>query len=360
MRTRLRLAVLLTTFALVAAACGDDGDSADGAGAGRDDGGAATADRQPAGGTFPTEVEHRYGTTEVEEAPERVVTLGFSDQDAVLALGVVPVAVTDWYGDYPSSTWPWAQDELGDGESEVLNEGQFNGEQAFDYERIAALDPDLVIGFYTGMTEEEYDTLSQIAPTVAPSGEYPDYGMPWQEATRMAGDALGRADRAEELVADVEALFADAAEANPAFAGQQAVVVEAFEPGSTFVRSATDPRTVFMTSLGFELPEDIAELAGDLDGAELSDERMDLLDRDLIVWNVGVDPGLRAEIEGKPLYPRLDAVREGRELFIEDPLVSGALTWSTVLSLPYAIEHLVPQLAEVVEGGATGGEGGGG
>jgi iron complex transport system substrate-binding protein len=115
-----------------------------------------------------------------------------------------------------------------------------------------------------------------------------------------------------------------------------------------------------MTSLGFELPEDIAELAGDLDGAELSDERMDLLDRDLIVWNVGVDPGLRAEIEGKPLYPRLDAVREGRELFIEDPLVSGALTWSTVLSLPYAIEHLVPQLAEVVEGGATGGEGGGG
>lgn len=88
----------------------------------------------------------------------------------MLALGVVPVAVTDWYGDHPSSTWPWAQDELGDGESEVLNEGQFNGEQAFDYERIAALDPDLVIGFYTGMTEEEYDTLTQIAPTVEGGG----------------------------------------------------------------------------------------------------------------------------------------------------------------------------------------------
>jgi iron complex transport system substrate-binding protein len=336
-----RWTAVLVLFSLVGAACGDDDGGPTGDGAAATEGAASD-------GEFPTTVEHRYGTTDVPEEPERVVTVGFSDQDTVLAFGVAPVAVTDWYGDYPHATWPWAQDELGDAEPEVLNEGAFTGEQDFDYERIAGLEPDLIIGLYTGMTEEEYDTLSQIAPTVAPSGDYPDWGMPWQETTRMVGQALGQPDRAEELIDDVEAQFAEAAAEHPEFEGVEMVVAEMFEPGSTFARSATDPRTVFMTSLGFVLPDDIAELAGDEDGADISDEQMNLLDRDLLVWNVGFEPELRSQIEAKPLYRRLDVVREGRSLFIDDALVSGALTWSTVLSLPYALEHLVPQLAETV------------
>jgi iron complex transport system substrate-binding protein len=336
-----RWITVLVLFSLVGAACGDDDGGSSGDGAAATEGAASD-------GEFPTTVEHRYGATDVPAEPERVVTVGFSDQDTVLAFGVAPVAVTDWYGDYPHATWPWAQDELGDAEPEVLNEGAFTGEQDFDYERIAGLEPDLIIGLYTGMTEEEYDTLSQIAPTVAPSGDYPDWGMPWQETTRMVGQALGQPDRAEELIDDVEAQFAEAAAEHPEFEGVEMVVAEMFEPGSTFARSATDPRTVFMTSLGFVLPDDIAELAGDEDGADISDEQMNLLDRDLLVWNVGFEPELRSQIEAKPLYRRLDVVREGRSLFIDDALVSGALTWSTVLSLPYALEHLVPQLAETV------------
>jgi iron complex transport system substrate-binding protein len=299
-------------------------------------------------GTFPATVEHRYGTTEITEAPERIVTVGLSDHDVVLAFGIAPVAVTDWYGDYASATWPWAQDELGDATPEVMNKGEFTGTQNFQFEEIAALEPDLIIGLYTGMTEQEYDTLSQIAPTVAPSGDYPDYGMPWQESTRMVGQALGQPERAEEMIADVEELFAQAAAEHPEFEGVEMVVAEVFEPGSSFARSATDPRTVFMTSLGFSLPDDIAELAGDKDGAPISDEQMNLLDRELLVWNIGFEPELRADIEGKPLYPQLDVVKDDRVLFIEDPLVSGALTWATVLSLPYALEHLVPDLADTV------------
>ncbi|TDE13501.1 iron-siderophore ABC transporter substrate-binding protein [Jiangella asiatica] len=308
----------------------------------------------PADGEFPASVEHRYGTTELTEAPERIVTLGFSDQDAVLAFGIAPVAVTDWYGEHPHATWPWAQDELGDAKPMVLNEGAFTGVQNFDYEVIAELDPDLIIGLYTGMTQEEYDTLSVIAPTVASSPDYPEYGMPWQETTRMVGQILGQADRAEGLITEVDGLFAaDAAAAHPEFAGVEMVVAEQFEPGSSFARSATDPRTVFMTSLGFVLPDDIAELAGDLDGAPISDELMAQLDRDLLISNVGSEPDLREQIEAKPLYDQLQVVQDGRVLFIEDLLVSGALTWSTVLSLPYALEQLVPQLAEVVGGSGS-------
>ncbi|WP_116950426.1 iron-siderophore ABC transporter substrate-binding protein [Jiangella endophytica] len=341
-----RLALVLTVPLLLLAACGgDDGD----------DGAAATSEPDPsssdaASGEFPASVEHRYGTTELTEAPQRVITLGFSDQDAVLAFGVAPIAVTDWYGEQPHAIWPWAQDELGDAEPVVLNEGAFTGMQDFDYETIAELEPDLIIGLYTGMTQEEYDTLSVIAPTVASSPDYPEYGMPWQETTRMVGQILGQAERADELVAAVDQQFADAAAAHPEFAGVEMVVAEQFEPGSSFARSATDPRTVFMTQLGFVLPADIAELAGDLDGAPISDELMTQLDRDLLIWNVGHEATLREQIEAKPLYDQLQVVQDGRVLFIEDPLVSGALTWSSVLSLPYALEQLVPQLATVVGG----------
>jgi iron complex transport system substrate-binding protein len=360
-RHRLLSALVIVLLLVAAAACGSP-ESSQGTASG-DAGGspppseplassaptAPTAAATAAEGRFPATVEHRYGTTEIADAPERIVTVGLSDHDVVLAFGIAPVAVTDWYGDYRGATWPWAQDELGDATPEVMNKGKFTGTQNFQFEQIAALEPDLIIGLYTGMTEQEYDTLSQIAPTVAPSGDYPDYGMPWQESTRMVGQALGQPERAEEMIADVDDLFAQAAAEHPEFEGVEMVVAEIFEPGSSFARSATDPRTVFMTSLGFELPNDIAELAGDKDGAPISDEQMNLLDRDLLVWNIGFEPQLRTDIERKPLYPQLDVVRDDRVLFIEDPLVSGALTWSTVLSLPYALEHLVPDLADTVK-----------
>ena len=64
------------------------------------------------------------------------MTVGVTEQDTVLALGVTPVGVTDWYGDQPYATWPWAQDELGDAEPEVLTTAD-----GLEYERIAALDP---------------------------------------------------------------------------------------------------------------------------------------------------------------------------------------------------------------------------
>ena len=337
-------------FATSLLGCGDDDESSGSSGS---SGAEAEAEAEAesdggGGGGFPASVEHMHGTTEIEEAPERVVTVGLSDHDFVLAFGVAPVAVTDWYGDHEHATWEWAQDELGDAEPTVLNQGAFTGEANYEYEEIAALDPDLIIGLYTDMDETQYATLAEIAPTVAPSGDFPPYGMPWQETTRTVGRALGQPDRAEELIEEVDALFADAAAANPQFEGVEAVVAEIFEPGSSFVRSATDPRTKFMESLGFVLPEDLAEMVGDEDAAPVSDEQMELLDRDLLVWNIGNEPELRADIESKPLYPELEVVQEGRSVFIEDPLISGALTWGTVLSLPYAVEHMVPLLAEVV------------
>ncbi|OLT19778.1 iron siderophore-binding protein [Pseudonocardia sp. CNS-139] len=310
--------------------------------------GAPAAAPSAGSGAFPLTVDHSKGSTQVPRAPQRIVTVGFSDQDPVLALGYRPVGVTDWYGDHQYATWPWAQDELGNAQPTVLNRGEFTGTPDYRFEEIAALGPDLIIGLYTSMDDSQYQTLSRIAPTVAPPAGYAEWGAPWQEYTRLAGRALGKAAEAEDLIAGVDAHLAAARAAHPEFEGRTAVVAERFEPGSSFARSPRDQRSQLVSALGFTIPPEIGELSGDQDGADISDEQMSLLDRDVLIWNTGFSPEVRAEVEASPLYAQLDVVRSGRSLFVEDPLVSAAWTWGTVLSLPTVIDALATQLSDAL------------
>lgn len=301
-------------------------------------------------GAFPVTVDHAYGRTEIPAEPVRVLTLGLSDQDPLLALGVTPVAVYPWYGDYESATWPWAQDELGDARPTVLAGGVRN-EAEPPLEEIASLRPDLILSLYNGTTEEQYQQLSAIAPTVVPDEEFLDFTITWQEATRATGEALGREDEALALVERLEQEFAEAAAAHPEFAGQRVVVAERFEPGQSVVRSGNDVRARFFADLGFEVPTEVGGVRPDEFGEIMvSDELMGELSRDLLVWNVGFAPEERAAVEASPLYPTLPVVQAGRVLWIEDPVVSGAFSWGTVLSLDYALEQLVPRVAETVTG----------
>ncbi len=289
-------------------------------------------------------IEHKFGETEVSGKPERVVTVGVSEQDPALALGVTPVGVTEWFGEQPFAVWPWARGELGDAEPEVLELGDLN------LEAIAALRPDLIVGTNSGMGGEDYDRLAEIAPTLAQSDEYADYNMPWQEQTSVIGRALGRRREAEELIARVESRIAKARERLAEYAGASAVLVNGGPAeGVINVYTSSSKNGRLLTALGFEVPEEFDELAEGGDQAVISLERLDLLDRDLLVWNLGLF-GDRAEIEAIPLYQQLDAVNEGRDMFITNEEPYAAIGFSTVLSLPYAIDQLVPMLTAAIDG----------
>jgi iron complex transport system substrate-binding protein len=89
------------------------------------------------------------------------VAVGFNEADFVLALGVVPVGVRDFTGEYDESRRPWAQQALGGAQPELV------GGNDIRFEKVAALEPDLILGVYSFMDRSAYDTLSRIAPTVA-------------------------------------------------------------------------------------------------------------------------------------------------------------------------------------------------
>ena len=292
---------------------------------------------------FPVTLEHKFGSTTIEERPERIVSLGYTEQDALFALGAEPVAIRYFFGD-EDAVFPWAEDEAGDAAPEVLNM-PFGG---LNYEAILALQPDLITAVDAGLTREEYDTLLQIAPTLAQPGEYIDFGAPWPVRTRLVGRAIGESERAERLVADLEERFEAVRETHPEFAGRTVAV--AYNSGGAYgFYTDQDSRARFFEDLGFEVPEALVEIAGESFFANLSEERLDLLNQDLLVFlalELAEGDVQRAAGED-PLLSQLGAVQEGRALNVAGDALD-ALTFSTVLSLDYLLENLVPEVAEAV------------
>src|SRR6185436_17073350 len=185
-----RIAVLLTLAAVLFSACGDEPDT---------DSSAAAPAAEPA--AFPVTIEHKYGSTTITAAPKRIVVAGLREQDSLLALGVVPVATTEWYGNHPGAIFPWAEQALGDApKPEVLS---FT--DGIQFEKIAALRPDLILAVYSGLTQKEYDTLSKLAPTVAQPPGQVDWGSSWQDEITTVGRAIGKPKEAEKLRDETQA-----------------------------------------------------------------------------------------------------------------------------------------------------------
>lgn len=332
----MRLGAIALALALTTAACGDTDDI-------------ASSDPDPAvagSGAFPVTVEHAFGETVIPDEPQRVVSVGYTEQDTLLALDVVPVAVTDWYGDQPHAVWPWAQDELGDAEPEVLSLAD-----GFQFERIAALDPDLIVGTNAGMDEAAYEQLSKIAPTIAHPDGAEAYFSRWDEQALLIGEAVGREGEASALVDDVHEEFADAAAAHPEFAGTSIVFLQnAFYDGEA-IAYPDGLSTAFLTDLGFTIPSELAPFDRDGEGAQayIPLEQLSVLDAgDVLLWATEAT-GDRVALEAQPVYGALDAVKDGSLVFT-DGVTAGAIYFTSILSLPFLLEHLVPALASTLAG----------
>jgi iron complex transport system substrate-binding protein len=310
-------AIALLVLALVATACGSDGPD--------DEPAAATS-----GGAFPVTMEHAFGSTTIDAAPERVVAIGFNEQDFVLALGVTPVGVREFLG-YDATKRPWAEDLLPDEPIPTV------GADELDLEEVAALHPDLILGIYSFVDEPTYEKLSKIAPTVVQRKGYEAGTEPWDEQTLDTGKALGRQAEAEQLVEDVQATFAEARKDHPELAGKVTAVDYAFED-QHYILEPTDLRMRFFADLGLKAPEQVGEL---------SKEQVGLLDQDLLV----VVGQTKEELLADPVFASIAAVREGRAVFFGtfDSDFAAALGFGSPLSFPFAIDEAVPQLAAAVQ-----------
>ncbi|MFD1912379.1 ABC transporter substrate-binding protein [Halodurantibacterium flavum] len=288
---------------------------------------------------FPQTFPHVYGETVVPERPQRVVSIGYVGHDNLLALGIVPVGLRHWYGDTPRGVWPWAEAVLGDANPVVLR-----GEVSL--EQVAALSPDLILAISSGITAEEYAVLSQIAPTIASEAHYGSFGTPWQVQILTTARAVGRLTQAEEQLAALEARIADIRAAHPDWQGMTAVAAYAWAGVPGAFRSS-DSRTGLLNALGFVTPAAIDSASGAEFYTSFSPEDLSVLDTDLLVWIGDQDDG--SGIRSLALRQGLRAHQEGREIHA-DGMLAGALGHATLLSLPYALDRLIPEIEAAVDG----------
>lgn len=291
----------------------------------------------------PLVFDHVWGRTELAVPARRVVSLGYTTHDTLLALGVVPLALRYWYGTSETGIWPWAEPLLEGARPEVLR-----GEVSM--ERVAAHQPDLIVALGSGISRAEYEVLSRIAPTLMHRPGRNAYDTPWDELTLTLGGATGTGDRAAALVADVRAQFAAVQARHPSWLGKTAAAAY-FWAGTSGAFLPGDARVEFLQTLGFTLPTSLRDLAGG--GAffhDLSPEDLSPLDADLLVWVSAFDTA--PDLVALPMRHTLRAWREGREVFAGQVLAS-ALSHASVLSMPYALAALEPELAAALDGDAA-------
>ena len=338
----IRTLVVAILAAVTLAACGSDGDDQGATGtAAAPETTAAASESGPEPGAFPVTMPHRYGETTIESEPKRIVVAGLREQDALLSLGVVPVGTTEWYGNHPGAIFPWAKEALGDN---PLPE-KLDFADGLQFERIAALRPDVILAVYSGLTQHDYDTLSAIAPTIAqPRGEV-DWGSSWQEELATAGQVVGRPKLAAEIQAKAEAQLQEAADAHPVLKGKTGVVATPYN--GIYVYGPQDARTRLLEDLGMTFPEALSSVAQDDFGGQLSEERIDLLDQGVVLWFA--DPGPERKLVSGP-YGKLSVHTQGRDVFLpEKGTLYEATSFISPLSIPLLADELVPKLAAAAD-----------
>ncbi|MPQ98293.1 ABC transporter substrate-binding protein [Modestobacter sp. I12A-02628] len=327
-----RLVAPLAVAALLVTGCGSSESDTDSSAAGGSSSGA-----------FPVTIEHTFGETVIDEQPVDVVTWGFGSTDAALALGVVPVAIpTQTYGGDAEGVLPWIGeklDEMGAERPTMLPDGD-----EVPFEAIAAAQPDVILANYSGITEEEYRTLSEIAPTVAYPGEA--WATPWRDVVTTVGQALGKAEEAEQLVADTDKVISDAAAEHPELQGKTVAAV--WDTAGTFyVYKPADARVEFLTDLGLTVAPSVTAL----DSGEstfyttISYEQVPELTSDILL-SYASTPEEAATFDAQPYTQLMPQVQSGHHATMIGTEAIAAVSPPTVLSLTYSLDDYLQVLSD--------------
>lgn len=306
-----------------------------------------TAGDSATGAAEAVTIEHAFGKTTVPADPQNVVTLGWGSTDAAIAVGVIPVAIPfDSYAGDENGVLPWVAEAVAEADAPMPTVLPDSPDEP-PYEAIAEADPDVILAVYSGITEEQYKTLSAIAPTVAYPGEA--WSTPWRDVVTTVGEALGRSDEAAAVLTGIEDQIAAQAAAHPEFAGKTIAAVSDFG-GTFYVYKPADPRVEFMLDLGFVSAPAVDELANG-DSAffyTLSYEQLDQLEAD-VVLSYSATQAEADTFLSSPQTSVIPAVKAGAVAELVGTQYVAAVSPPTAISLPWGLDQLVNSLAAATE-----------
>jgi len=296
--------------------------------------------------TYPITIKHAFGTTVISKKPQRVATVAWANHEVPLALGIVPVgfAAANFGDDDGDGLLPWVSERLA--ELHADKPRLFDEGDGIDFEAVAATEPDVILAAYSGLSQSDYDTLSQIAPVVA----YPQapWSTDWREMIRYNSAGLGMSSEGEALIRKIEANIAQTVAGFPQLHGKSAMFIthlNASDLSTVNFYTTNDSRVKFFADLGLKSPRSVTEasIPGKFAGS-VSAEQIDSFDDVDLVVTYG-DQQLLAALRKNPLTARMPAVERGALVALgRNPL--GTAANPTPLSISWVLKDYVALLAE--------------
>jgi len=304
---------------------------------------ACSSRRPPSGasGGGAVTITHLFGQTVVKEPPKRVVSAGYTEQDDLLAVGVVPIAVTNWFGDQPFAVWPWAQPKLGGAQPMVLNL-----DNGIPVDQIAGLKPDLIVAINAGLDADTYRKLSAIAPTIAQS-DGDAFFEPWKDQASAVGQAVFQADQMKSLIATVDKRFTDVSQRNPQWKGKKTLLMQGRLFQGTVVATPAGWQTDFLNQMGLVIADSIKPYGVDRRAVIPRDQIRAVLDSaDLLIWTTESSDDQNALL-ADPEVAASEATAQHRHIFTSKDL-AGAIAFASPLSYPVVSDQLPPLIGKIL------------
>ncbi|WP_248405871.1 ABC transporter substrate-binding protein [Butyrivibrio fibrisolvens] len=355
MKRKIVSIITAAVMGLGATACGVEGSNVADSSVSSDNGSSndanvlASANDENSDAAFPITIQHGLGETVIEDKPENIVAISWGNPDVPLALGIVPAGISEAnFGPRDENgLLPWtaqAYEELG------ATPNVFKDTDGWDYEAISDCNPNVILAAYSGLSQEEYDRLSEIAPVVA----YPEipWTTTWQEETINDAKALGLEEEGRALVEETQQLINDSLSNYPDLEGKKVAFFWLSEDdlGTFYIYTNNDPRAAFLGDLGFVTPDSVTALIENPDDFSItvSAENADLLTDVDIIITYGTDTLVTAmKADGR--FDNIPAVQNGAFVLLDSNDNLAAASTPTVLSIPYCIEDYLEALNEAAQ-----------
>jgi iron complex transport system substrate-binding protein len=299
------------------------------------------------GGAFPVTIDSALGQATITEQPERVVTLGQGSAETAIALGHTPVGIESYaWGSDDTGYLPWIHEAVTKAGGTLPK--QFDGGENIDFDTIVELDPDVILAPWSGITQEQYDILKDIAPTVA----YPDlaWSTNWDQQIEIISKALGKPDQAAGLIATIKKQLSDAAATRPQYKDVTFSYIYTTGPGTLGVFKAEEQRVEMVSSLGLTVDPVVGtfEETEGTDSAVIGLENAQKLAKSDLIFTFYTDEKTRKEIEAQKLYAAIPAVKRGAIVSSDDTPFVTASSIINPLTVPWVIDRYLPLIDKAV------------
>ncbi|MCA1981746.1 iron-siderophore ABC transporter substrate-binding protein [Nocardioides nematodiphilus] len=317
----------------------------------------SAADAAPtaaAGDRFPVTVHHAFGDTVIEKKPERVAAVAWANHEVPLALGIVPVGMSKaaWGDDDGDGVLPWVEDKLT--QLDAATPTLFDESEGIDFEAVADTHPDVILAAYSGLTQEDYDTLSKIAPVVA------EPGLPWAtsmaDMIRLDSEALGLKAEGDALVTRLDDTITTSLDAHPSLKGKKILFsyVDPKDLSQIGFYTTHDTRPGFLAGLGLPQPSIVTERS---EGSEsfyetISSEKASSFDDVDVFVGYGDDTTV-ATLQADPLIGTIPAVKKGAVAILQDSTPLAASANPSPLSIDWGIDRYFDLLAAAADRAAA-------